>query len=420
MGTTVADFKEGRIERYRDRLEIETSSLYPSETWIVSKPTNPPLRYASGKLSRCVDTNNPGFHAMMRARKRHRNLRNLDIGGPLAIERSWLSLPNVGAWQNKSTTLPRGTFGVWAPTTSYKNAMLRTGQGELPSIPASLGISRADLRALGSTAIAKSLPDVPEFSLFRFVGELKAGLPKVPLAVLAKERKLRSVGDEYLNYQFGIAPTLGDLEKLYKRLQDPALRSSIRHVLGEEHRVRKTIDKDSSTTTRTLSGTEMTSIEGLTQATGSQTVTSKYRIWSSCSFVYFQANRLDRLITELDERLGGLGVFPTAIDFWNLTAWSWLVDWFVNFNHVITNLSYLGRNGLHLQRGYLMAHYEYREESRVSGLIWGTPATTVGVLHQERKYRIAASPFGFGYTWKDFSPFQLSILGALGVSRLRF
>jgi hypothetical protein len=138
------------------------------------------------------------------------------------------------------------------------------------------------------------------------------------------------------------------------------------------------------------------------------------------SFVYYQANLLDQLITDLDEKLGGLGSIPNAIDIWNLTAWSWLADWFTNFNHVITNLSYLGRNGLHMQRGYLMASYSIREESRVSGLIYGNPATTVGVLYQERKYRIAASPFGFGYTWKDFDPFQLSILGALGVSRLRF
>jgi hypothetical protein len=33
---------------------------------------------------------------------------------------------------------------------------------------------------------------------------------------------------------------------------------------------------------------------------------------------------------------------------------------------------------------------------------------------------VKASPFGFGLTWKDFDPFQLSILGALGLNRLRF
>jgi hypothetical protein len=48
------------------------------------------------------------------------------------------------------------------------------------------------------------------------------------------------------------------------------------------------------------------------------------------------------------------------------------------------------------------------------------PISTTGVRTFERKYRVRASPFGFGLTWKDFDPFQLSILGALGVSRLRF
>jgi hypothetical protein len=67
-----------------------------------------------------------------------------------------------------------------------------------------------------------------------------------------------------------------------------------------------------------------------------------------------------------------------------------------------------------------MAHFLKKEEHRLSGLLYSQPFTSVGVVTYERKYRVAASPFGFGYTWKDFNPFQLSILGALGVSRLRF
>jgi hypothetical protein len=67
-----------------------------------------------------------------------------------------------------------------------------------------------------------------------------------------------------------------------------------------------------------------------------------------------------------------------------------------------------------------MAHYERREVHRSTGLLLDLPFESVGTVVSNRKYRVKASPFGFGYTWKDFDPFQLSILGALGVSRLRF
>lgn len=118
--------------------------------------------------------------------------------------------------------------------------------------------------------------------------------------------------------------------------------------------------------------------------------------------------------------MGGFGAVPRAIDFWNLIPWTWFVDWFTNINHVITNLSYLGRDGLYLQRGYIMAHYRDVETSSQGRTFMGRPFLTTGVRTFERKYRVRASPFGFGLTWQDFDPFQLSILGALGVNRLRF
>jgi hypothetical protein len=153
---------------------------------------------------------------------------------------------------------------------------------------------------------------------------------------------------------------------------------------------------------------------------GTRETISEYRIWSSVSFAYYQANLLDELLADLDRMTGGLGVVPNAVDLWNLIPWSWFVDWFTNINHVLTNLSYLGRDGLYLQRGYLMGHYRERIIDTQSRVFMGTPISTTGVRTFERKYRVRASPFGFGYTWKEFNPFQLSILSALGVSRLRY
>jgi hypothetical protein len=213
MGKTVSDFIEGRPERYRDRLKwINFSSVF-GHGWQGTKPTTGTL-YSAGSLSRCVDTNHPNFHKFMRSRNsgRHgQNIRNLDVGGPLAIESSSLTMPTC-----VDVTVPffstfRGYQGVYFPSNSYKLAMTKVTAMKVPTISSELGISRSDLRTLGSTAIAKSIPDVPDFSLFRFIGELKAGLPKVPLKALLKEKKVSTVGGEYLNVQFGILPPMKDL-----------------------------------------------------------------------------------------------------------------------------------------------------------------------------------------------------------------
>lgn len=422
MGNSVADFKDGLIGP-RDRFQThvsgsDISTVYPTGA------TPSSVVYAAGSASRCVDHNTPLYYKLERLRSKNPGLRNVDFGHPFAKESVSMSMPSVHHDLRQRNTSTSEVFfkGVFPPSVDYKTKMRDLAVGRFPAIPTALGTDKLALWALGSTAIARSLPDVPEFSLFRFVGELREGLPKVPLAVLARERKLRNVGGEYLNVQFGIMPLISDLQKFLEAVVHPELRAAVKRQLYEEHRVRKTIDKGTTTTTRALTSSETPSLSLLNASgiKGTLTTTSSYEIWSSCSFAYHQVNMLDRLLDDINVMTGQLGVIPTAIDLWNLMPWSWLVDWFTNFNHVITNLSYLGRDGLYLQRGYIMGHYKDEEITHQDRVQCGTPITSTGVRLFERKYRVHASPFGFGLTWKDFSPFQQAILGALGVSRLRF
>lgn len=423
MGNSVADFKDGKHYLYRDRVDLsQDRTMRDRVQFGTSVQTSPPV--SSGKYNRVVDVNHPKFYAMRRAREgsKERRLRDMDMGDPFALERSSVSWPGELHVSKPNPLGPlyyRGYDGAVYPSTIYNLAMVNMAKGASPAISSSLGIDKFSLESLGSTAIAKSIPDIPYFSLFRFVGELREGLPKIPLKILAKEKKLRNVGGEYLNYQFGIAPLISDLQDFLQALNDPKLRSAVKHQLGQENRVRKVLQKEQTTSTRSMTSAEM-SVGPAAGGVGTITSETKMRIWSSCSFAYYQVNELQRLLDELDHMTGGLGVVPTAIDIWNLIPWSWLIDWFTNFNHVITNLSYLGRDGLYLQRGYLMAHYQTREVHVRDYNYLGVPFHAEGVLLQERKYRVKASPFGFGYTWKQFNDFQLSILGALGVSRLRF
>jgi hypothetical protein len=426
MGNSVADWA---TPGYRDRYKVNINNIQLSGYYAKDKAPLPKTYLGSGSASRISDQShllwrNP-LYWKLRDKPNGESLREIDVGGPFALERVTVGSPVIIDRTFPSDPKFGTTYrhiGYFPPSVGYQLDMANIASGRFPAIPPGLGIDRFQLWSLGPTAVSRSLPDVPAFSLFRFIGELREGLPKVPLKALAKERKFRNTGGEYLNFQFGIAPTVSDLQKFTTLLMNPALRASIKHMLEDEHRVRKVIDKGTVSTTRSLTSTELAvpSSPYQTDVKGTETRVTSYRIWSSISFAYHQAALLDQLIAELDERLGGFGIIPKPIDVWNLIPWTWLVDWFTNFNHVITNLSYLGRDGLRIRRGYLMGTYSDVLTTRRTATYMGQPLESIGVRSYERKYRVHASPFGFGLTWKDFDPFQLSILGALGVSRMRF
>lgn len=423
MGNTVQSWFGESMYEYRDRYRTRViPSQAVSQYLTGSKP--PDARIASGVQERIKDRETPGYHRIMKLRRKpgYGMLRSLDLGHHYAQEKVSLSMPKhirEKAWIGGSTYYHYE--GAFMPTVTYGQQMQAMAFGRSIPIPSDLGADYLQLIAYGATAVKKSIPSVPDFSLPRFLGELRAGLPKIPGAIIKSEKKLRSVGGEYLNYQFGVMPTASDVQKLIELLMHPKAKEFIQRNLDEEFRVRKLLDKGETTTTTDLNGShELNTVSGFVGTpSGNQRRVQSYRIWSSVTFKQMQVNRLNELINDL-ERQVGMGIVPTAIDLWNLVPWSWFVDWFTNLNDVITNLSYLEKNGLYLKYGYVMGTFRDVTTVTQTRNIGGVTHTTTGIAHYERKYRVHASPFGFGLTWKDFDPFQLSILGALGISRLRF
>ncbi len=128
---------------------------------------------------------------------------------------------------------------------------------------------------------------------------------------------------------------------------------------------------------------------------------------------------LDRIID-----LAGLELTPEVI--WELTPWSWLIDWFLSIGTVLGNLSTLGVSNTILNYAYSTVRLETK------GSIWAKPqiiTSGTGVYSTsgnfltsyeiDHKVRIAASPFGFGMSAGSLSASQWAILGALGLSRSR-
>jgi hypothetical protein len=95
---------------------------------------------------------------------------------------------------------------------------------------------------------------------------------------------------------------------------------------------------------------------------------------------------------------------------WELTPFSWLVDWFVNVGVVIDNHRVFDELGQVMNFGYVMC----REERLTTSVIRTTDGRTFSSQFRGiRQRRERASPFGFGIDEGALSAFQLSILGAL-------
>lgn len=101
---------------------------------------------------------------------------------------------------------------------------------------------------------------------------------------------------------------------------------------------------------------------------------------------------------------------------WELTPFSWLVDWVSNVGSFMKNVSYIGRDGLVLRYCYAMHSWEAEIRVENSVRIAQSPGLgpISGTWNSNAKLRIRATPYGFGLTLDSFTPKQWAILAALG------
>ncbi|DAD50330.1 maturation protein [ssRNA phage Esthiorhiza.2_9] len=320
---------------------------------------------------------------------------------------------------------------IVGPTSSY-----------WPAIPGDIS---SDMITMGSTAIARTIPTNPASGVGQFLGELREGLPGVPGKAafealrsgskgLERFREIgTAVGQENLNWQFGVKPILSDVQNFAKATidSDKIIRQLARDS-GRLIRRRYEFPVERSRVlveTRKPAGAAPALFTGLWNNPGNGYLEVEKevisRTWFSGAYTYHYAqgqtlwDRMRRAEQNAN-RLYGLRLNPALV--WELAPWSWLVDWISNLGDIMTNISAFSRDGLVLVYGYVM------REMRISYTytLMGTTlkgSETSGPVQQRFttvvKKRLRASPYGFGLDpdWTGFSDRQLSILGSLGITR---
>jgi hypothetical protein len=238
----------------------------------------------------------------------------------------------------------------------------------------------------------------------------------------------KGLGNEYLNYAFGWVPFVNDLNRFIDATHHMSDHlAQLKRDNGKSVRRQITLPLKEYPPYYSQSGmkynTEMgyPYVHGLFYATGKSPWSevrhnseeahfiAKFRYWIPD---IDSADTQGRLI----RKLYGATITPDVL--WELTPWSWLIDWHTNVGDVMSNISGTAAENLVADYAYyshtFKQTYEINESIKLSNGFVCQPSLT----HVAKRYvRTAASPFGFGLKFADYSNSQIAIAAALGLSR---
>jgi hypothetical protein len=320
--------------------------------------------------------------------------------------------------------------------------VLAFGLDELPlPFPPSAHSSEDDMNQAGAEAIARCSPYNSVTEASTFLSEaLKEGLPSLPGVNLWEKRTRAYLGvaDEFLNTVFGWLPLVSDIKDTVTaaRHASEVLKQFVRDN-GRDVRRTYYFPKDEQVEESVVPGIWNATFPGaqLFRAPAFAGVVTRRRVttrkkWFSGCFTYHIPADSDSLQAMLGygsqaDKLLGTTLDPQTL--WELTPWSWTIDWFSNASEVITNFQNFEIGGLVMRYGYMMEESIVEDTYTMSGgsglfsqgkefpLSLVSPVTLI----TKTKQRIPANPYGFGISWESLSTLQYAILTALGITKSR-
>ena len=369
--------------------------------------------------------NHPGWN-----RKNRSRYGRYDYGGPFdLIKKSTLRYNSTHVDVKHFTTPsnPEGYHGVFL-------------NGHVPAYPS---VTTFDLSQWGPIAYARMKPTRPLFSAVTELLELRdfSHLLHLEAADFVRKHPKRpprpsELSKAWLAYQFGALPLVRSAISLYNAYHKWERR--LQWLLDNEGKpIRRKIHLETFSNVTphvvTSSSPYLLAVEPgiVSRFSDSQnwvreTWSEQTRlVWASAQFRYWLprgprdvewTNRLKRAL------------FGAQLDVGQIYAampWTWLFDWFFNAHVVWDNMAHTVEERLAADYFYLMCTETSTNISELTFVSkeseWG-PRKVVSARNEVgfvRKRRVRGDPFGFNTNPTSLSALQLSILGALGLSRLR-
>lgn len=307
--------------------------------------------------------------------------------------------------------------------------------------------SNDQLDSWGRAAIAKTVPTAPEAGVMAAFIELREGLPKLVGAALAKNGLKakglhKAVGEEFLNVEFGYKPLVGDIVKSALAIVDfekrlAQLRKDSEQVV--RRRAQLASEQTSSVVNIGASSVQGPFVPWMNDGTGNKNMTSEliystgqaqrietYQsdVWFAGAYTYYlhQGQEFHDKVKEyaqLAHMLLGADLSPETV--WQITPWSWLIDWFSDVNVFMRNITELQPDSSVLRYGYIMSTQTVTWTYLVPNIVPtnGSSCPTSASVTRQRvmKQRRKATPYGFGLDVGSFSSRRWSVLSALGMTK---
>lgn len=336
-----------------------------------------------------------------------------------------------------------GTYKYYGePRIDFKNRVMLPAVNDIQNIGPFTGpifgpanFPSSDLPNFGQRAIHKTAPSLVKFDLGRTLAELKEGIPRLGLLTLAKRLKdvPRAAGDDFLNIQFGWLPLLSDLKDAVDVLMGatallgglPEQGKPIRRTWGLPPKITSEL-----WTSNGLSNAGWSLSDVMTAPQGSGSIYKRLtrKQWFVGSYTTFYPLGFDANdFVSRAQHMMSIKLTPQTL--WELTPWSWLVDWGIHIGDSIAANQAAADDTLHIHYAYAME--STKAHTLMSGKVDNTytPTTSGYYVRTSRdhfayqsetewKRRIRANPFGFtSGGLSGLSASQIATLTALGLSR---
>ena len=366
-------------------------------------------------------------------------------GGPFYVTHTGAF---VKPWHADGVCYTFGAHDYFYYGPMWGNFVAGTATGEHYVGKPSTSLDESSLNALGTTAISQCAPTNPTAQLASTLAEsFREGIPTLPGIQSWKKRTevAKAAASEYLNYQFGWAPLVSEVHSVVNAARNHRdILQNYRHNEGRDVHRRFDFPSDVESWEEEVSPAYFTNgsdffsglVTGIKPRVPVRTVSvvKETRRWFEGCFTYGGPSGTDSFGRALGfgseaDAVFGLTLSPDVL--WNLTPWSWAVDWFSNAGDVIHNVTNFALAGLVMRYGYMMEEsietYSTNYTSQALKVRLATNPNKYGQIDSGstsigfktvRKSRCPANPFGFGISWEGLSPTQLAITAAIGITRL--
>jgi hypothetical protein len=253
----------------------------------------------------------------------------------------------------------------------------------------------------------------------------------------------KRLGSDYLRVEFGWKPFIADIQNAAKSLAKATAQLSQQ---GKRVHRRYSLPPIQESGMNTFTGNStwfVGNYAGFSGLPSGQFATSSFElsceaVWNKSRFSsrWFEGEFSSFMPLGFDpndylQRLNALvSVKITPSVLWELTPWSWLVDWYLKIQDTIRANELNANDLLVMHYGYAMEHTYYNtgvsfktlSDTKPNGISYSGNRPKTGYLASVTEYqrRLRANPYGFrtGGTG-GLSVHQGAILGALGLTKLK-